>query len=189
MKSQTKPLRSLHQPLCRSYHQAVRFHVSCMFVNLSITSKPRARPSSTMNRKWLLSSGAPPVMSNVVTLGLFLITCKLGHNPISLTAPAAISRHEASHYITLRVFDKDRLHAFSRHWPTSMHRSAISLVTISFLRGEDSTWQWLQACSYMYHEAIVMLVYALWSYQAGLRSNGGGGGHVGFYLVAVQSDV
>lgn len=29
---------------------------------------------------------------------------------------------------------------------TSMHRSATSLLTISFRWGEDSTWQWLQAC-------------------------------------------
>lgn len=40
-----------------------------------MTSRPSARPCSTMYRKCSLSSGAPPVMSKVVTVGLFLIIC------------------------------------------------------------------------------------------------------------------
>lgn len=40
-----------------------------------MTSRPRARPCSTMYRKYSLSSGAPPVMSKVLTVGLFFIIC------------------------------------------------------------------------------------------------------------------
>lgn len=51
-----------------------------------MTSRPRARPCSTMYRKCSLSSGAPPVMSNVLTVGLFFMICcvmvEVGNNSL-----------------------------------------------------------------------------------------------------------